>query len=86
MSTETIEQETTREGWEVPQHYPFSEDSNPNPRNERAWCRELTEQVRFLTVGLAAAAARIDDLELKAKRPPPKATTQPKPKAKAGGD
>lgn len=84
MSAETIEQELNRADWGIPAVYPYGEDSNPNPRNERAWVRELSEQVEFLTTALVSANARIDELELKTKRPPPKTTTQPK--AKSGGD
>lgn len=83
MSAETTKQELDRSEWEIPLFYPYSEVSNPNPRNEREWVRELSEQVEFLTTALASANARIDELELKTKRPPPKTTTQPK--AKSGG-
>ena len=83
MSAETTKQELDRSEWEIPLFYPYSEVSNPNPRNEREWVRELSEQVEFLTTALASANARIDDLQLKTKRPPPKTTTQPK--AKSGG-
>ena len=83
MSAEATAEKPNRAMWGIPTVYPYGEDSNPNPRNERQWVRELSEQVEFLTTALASANARIDELELKTKRPPPKTTTQPK--AKSGG-